>query len=429
VKEVLERKAREAKQEVQAQWQRVEQLRADAEADYTDEKKAAYDEAYGQYEEAKTAYDKLDSEFKTELQREVERLNAKNGGNSSRPGEAKGFENLTPGERFVQSKQYQHQFEAKTFASGPFRPLEDILLMTSDEFVKGINLKTLVTSEGAPGDDVLRATRLPGILPLLRAPLTLLDLFSTGTSDGNAIEWVRIATENNAAAVVPEATSTTDDAALKPESGLTVDVETTTYKNIAHYIPATRQSLEDMAEMQTLINNFLIDGVRRELLDQAINGNDLDGIYDVAGLSYTVSGSVNAIEAAFRGVQAVRNAFHEPTAIAMHPNDWTDMRLARDDSGAGAGTGGYLFGPPSQAGAETLWGIRVVVDPALTQGRMIVGEWDEATLYSKGGVRLHTTDSHADWFRRNIIAILAEGRFALVTRRPNAFCVVSHSDY
>jgi HK97 family phage major capsid protein len=423
MKEILEKKADEARRLVSERWKGVEEAKTTAESDPTDENRAAYNERYAKYEEAVDSHRKLDDEYKTELKRELGRLNA----SDSESRVDQGVKGASPGERFTSAAHYKAAIE-----SGYHIPRVGVL--STDEMRAGgfFGAKALVTSEGAPGDDMILAARLPGLAEPRRAPLSLLNEFSTGTTAGNTIEWVRVASETNAAAVVPEATSITDDSALKPESDFTVSVETEPYHTIAHLEYVTRQALADIPGIQTLINNFLIDGVRRTLLNETISGDgsgNLNGVYKQAGITYTEQSSEGGVEAIFRGIQAVRAAFHEPTAVAMHPNDWTSIRLSRYDQGGGDGTGEYQFGPPSLVGADTLWGVRTIIDPAVTQGKPIVAEWSQGTVYTREGVRIYTTDSHADLFRRNIVTILAEGRFALVIQRPNAFAVVSHADY
>ena len=42
-------------------------------------------------------------------------------------------------------------------------------------------------------------------------------------------------------------------------------------------------------------------------------------------------------------------------------------------------------------------------------------------LFRKGGLRLEASNSHADFFTRNLTAIRAESRLVLGIRRPAAF--------
>lgn len=326
----------------------------------------------------------------------------------------------TPGERFTGSD------EMKTLQSSGVLDMEKGRVHTNP--VKALSreeVKTLLTGGGAPGTQLLRNERLPGIMPLLQAPLQLTNLITVGSTDSNVIEWVRQSAIANNAAEVAEATATTGVSGTKPESGMTFVIESTPVRTIAHWIPATKQALQDMPQLRTIVDGVLIDGIARRLNNQILNGDgvapNLLGILGTAGV-VTQAFAVDAIQTILRAMTTVRLAYFEPSAILMHPLDFVNIRLLRDLSG-GAGTGQYLFGPPSQSGVETLWGLRIVQDVNVAQGAPVVADWRQAILYVRDSVNVLATDSHADFFVRNLVAILAEGRYAVAVPRPQAFVV------
>ena len=104
------------------------------------------------------------------------------------------------------------------------------------------------------------------------------------------------------------------------------------------------------------------------------------------------------------------------------------MRLSRDDSGASAGTGGYLYGPPSTAGAEQMWGLPVAVTPSVPDDTGLVGDFRYATLWLREGVQVLASDSHSDFFIKNLVAVLAEMRAAFGVQLPAAFCKITSID-
>src|SRR5690606_35097271 len=77
---------------------------------------------------------------------------------------------------------------------------------------------------------------------------------------------------NNAAAVA-EATATDGTSGLKPESALAFEEATVAVKTIAHWIPITRQILQDAAQLQTYVEQRLLDGLRLAESDQLLNGD------------------------------------------------------------------------------------------------------------------------------------------------------------
>jgi HK97 family phage major capsid protein len=85
--------------------------------------------------------------------------------------------------------------------------------------------------------------------------------------------------------------------------------------------------------------------------------------------------------------------------------------------------GTYLSGPPnSMTPSLSLWGLRVVVSSAMTEGTALVGAFRRGgMLFRKGGVRIEAPNSHSDFFTKNLTAIRCESRIVLAIRRPAAF--------
>ena len=320
----------------------------------------------------------------------------------------------TPGEMFSDSDELKKlrdsgvlSMEKAHIHSGPV------------EVIPRDQVKTLLTGGGAPGTQLLRNDRLPGILPLLQAPLQISQLVTVGATDSNVIEWVRQSAIANNAAEVAEATATTGVSGTKPESGMTFVIESTPVQTIAHWIPATKQALEDMPQLRTLVDSMLTDGVARRLNSQILNGNgtapNLRGILATSGIG-TQAFTVDALETLLRAITQARLAFFEPSAVLMNPADFVTIRLMKF-----SGTGEYMFGPPSQDGIERVWGVPIIQDPLQAAGFATVADWSQAILYVRSGVQVIATDSHSDFFVRNLVAILAEGRYGLAVPRPQAF--------
>jgi HK97 family phage major capsid protein len=289
--------------------------------------------------------------------------------------------------------------------------------------------KTLVTGAGdTSGGATFRNQRLPGILELLRETPRVVNLPASAQTDSDVVEWVRMDARTNAAAPVAEATATSGSSGTKPESGFTLEVVSTPVTEIAHWIPVTERALADAPQVRSLIDNELRTGILDTLEQQIISGNgtppNLRGVINTVGIETQPIGSDTLLEAIFHAIVKVRLNFLEPDAIAINPSDFADIRLLRDDSG-GAGTGGYLFGPPSQVGANTLWGLPLVLSTYVPAGDPIVADWDRAsTLYTREGIQIAATNSHSDFFIRNMVAVRAAARYAFTVQRPDGVCQV-----
>jgi HK97 family phage major capsid protein len=253
-------------------------------------------------------------------------------------------------------------------------------------------------------------------------PLSMLDVITRGSTTSDTVEYVRVVSVTNAAAPVPEATQVAesgDEAATKPESAMVLEKITEAVKTIAHWIPATRRALSDAAQIRTLIDNFLRYGLLEEVEDQIVNGDgtgeNFEGILNVDGVQVqTWSGDL--LETARKAKTKVRVVGRtQANAYALHPNDAERLDLLKDLEGR------YYYGGPAQDGAQPLWRLPVVETEALTEGVGLCGNFRQAVLWDREQAAILVSDSHADFFIRNLIAILAELRAAFGIFRPAAF--------
>jgi HK97 family phage major capsid protein len=257
---------------------------------------------------------------------------------------------------------------------------------------------------------------------LLQTPVVL-DLITTGETDSDTVEYVKQTSFTNAAAETAEATSLSDGS--KPESAMAFAVVQALVRTIAHWIPVTKRALNDAAGLRTLIDSQMREGVRQRLEAQVINGNgtgeNLRGILNTTGIGTVAVGASpdQRLDAIHRAITTVRLAFIEPNAVALHPQDFEDIRLMKNANGD------YLYGSPAQAGPTTIWGLPSAVTTNVPNGTGIVGKFNEAILWMREGIALAASDSHADFFIKNLVAILAEARAAFGIPRPAAFCAVT----
>ena len=271
--------------------------------------------------------------------------------------------------------------------------------------------------------------------------LTVADLVTRATTESDTVEYVRVTAKTNNAAPVAEATTAAAGAisgaspgpytvaaasGVKPESGMDFEIVSTTVKTIAHWIPITKRAAADAGQVRALIDNFLLYGLAEELEDQILNGSgvgeNLTGILSSSPL--TVGSAGTDIDAVVDAIAAVRTTGRrKPNALVIHPSDWysTGFLTAKDSQG------NYLIGDPraSVEQLNTLWGLRVVVTEAMTQNTALVGDFRQAVLWSREAPSILVSDQHADFFTRNLLAVLAERRDAFGVLDPQAFCTVS----
>ncbi len=251
------------------------------------------------------------------------------------------------------------------------------------------------------------------------SPLTIRDLLSQGQTDSDVVEYVRQTAFTNNAAPVAEATGTSDGTGQKPQSTATLEVVQETVKTIAHWMAATRRSLADASQIRTWVETLLRYGLNEELEDQILNGNgageNFTGIYNTTGTS-TQAWDTNMLTTTRKARTKVRvDGKANPTAYVMHPTDWETIDLLKDAEDR------YYFGGPTVMGNPRLWGLPVVESESNAVGFAIVADWRLAFLWDRQIANILVSDSHSDFFTRNLIAILAEMRAAFGVIRPKAF--------
>lgn len=260
----------------------------------------------------------------------------------------------------------------------------------------------------------------PAEVQPVRPPLILRSLITTGTTQADTIYYARESSYSNQAAVVPE-----DGSATKPESTLAYTREQATVETVAHWISASKQALSDVGQLSTLIDNFLTWGINDSLEQQMLNGTgtgQFTGLLNLTGIQ-----SVGPVTGDIAGIKAVREAITlvqkpglaQPNAVLMSVEDDAAIDLAQDSMGRFFGNGPFSTGP------NTLWGLPRVTSWNIPQGTALVGDFKRAVLWDREQASISVSDSHADFFIRNLVAILGELRAAFGVFRPQAFVKVT----
>jgi HK97 family phage major capsid protein len=314
---------------------------------------------------------------------------------------------LSLGEQFVRSQVYQDAIRGKKrmkgWSSGEI------------ELEGGLRAATL-TTDAASGGDLIVPNYLSGITEILFQRLTVADLMAQGTTDGPTIYYMKETTATNAAGTVAEG-------AAKPESTLIFDAVTDSLKKIATWLPVSDEMLDDVAQIRSYIENRLRFFVEQQEEAQLLNGDglgtNLTGLRNRVGLAADVArGTDSNADAIFKQIMAIMtSAFVMPDGIIIHPTNWQAIALSKDTNGAYLGAG--PFNAPQQ---YRLWGLPVVVTTAITANTALVGAFKMgAQVFRKGGIAVEASNSHSDYFTKNLTAIRAEERVALAVYRPGAF--------
>jgi len=300
-------------------------------------------------------------------------------------------------------------------------------------------LRAVIQTGNLPAD-YIRPQVVPGFFRGEDLQGSLRDVLINGTTESDAIVFFRETAYTNNAAGVSQATHTSGadetpvNASVKPESALTFEQVTAPVVTVAHWIPITRQTLQDAAQMQAYVEQRLLDGLRTEESSQLLNGtggNDLTGLLQTANVqnldqTYFSGAAVNdagqdnenfnRILRARRLVRTVGRA--RANFVVINPADLENFLTYTDGDRQYFGAG-----PFSGTGLTQMWGLRVVEDENLAAGAVLVGDGRMAAVWDRMQSQIFI-DTIDDQFVRNMLTILAEERVALTVFRPQAFALV-----
>jgi HK97 family phage major capsid protein len=334
------------------------------------------------------------------------------------------------GEQFTGSAEYKGLLAQASASGGQFAKNQRV---QSEMFgVKSLVTGGSDTSGGAFVQNDYRGLQVG--IDVFQRPLRMRDVVTNGTTTSDTVEYVRVTSVTNSAAPVAEATSSAAPTApggagalvnnagggYKPESGLALAKITATVKTIAHWMPVTKRALSDAAQIRTLIDAFLRYGLEEELEDQMVQGDNtgenFEGLGNVSGVQAQAWDS-NALTTTRKAKTKVRTVGRSmANAYLLNPTDVETLDLLQDNEARY-----YFGGPGSTGGAGTLWGLPVIETEAVPAGTGYVGDFHKAVLWDREQATIQMTDSHLDFFVRNLVAILAEMRAAFGVIQPNAF--------
>lgn len=337
---------------------------------------------------------------------------------------------LNLGQKFIDSPEWKtwfksvapngHLSDSKKGLSSPPVEVKDFGIFRRKDVITGLG----DTSAGA----FVESERTGIYEPLGRYQLTVRDLVSVRQTSSDTVEFVRQLTQSNAAAPVPEANvtdytgATGEVSGQKPESSMTFERVTETVKTIAVWVPATKRALSDAMQLRGLIDQELREDLAEEAENQMLTGDgtgeNLHGLANTAG-TLVQAWDTDLITTTRKALtNLLINGKQRPTAWLFNPQDWETIELLKD------GENRYYWGGPMARGAMTLWGVPVAQSFFQPQGTAWLGNWSKAVLWDREQASISVSDSHADFFIRNMVAILAEMRAAFGVIRPSAFVEV-----
>lgn len=318
----------------------------------------------------------------------------------------------TPGAQFIASD------EVKSFTGNDVRPGRRISVET-----KAIISSLTTDADGSAGDLIVPYRDTLVGQPQRR--LVMRDLIPTIQIDSNAVQYPKLSGFTNSAATVSETAGTE-----KPQSEMKFDIVTVNVTTLAHWVYAMRQVLDDAPQLKGLIDTELLYGLAyvedNQILNGGGTGTDLNGIYTQAtamSANPMVVSSPTKIDVIGAAILQQNLTNLPADGIVMNPSDWTSIQLIKDTAGA------YILGDPQSAVQPRLFGLPVVITPAMAADKFLIGSFrTSARLYDRWAARVEVSTEDGDNFRKNMITVLAEERIALAVTNTLGFTKGDFSD-
>jgi HK97 family phage major capsid protein len=272
------------------------------------------------------------------------------------------------------------------------------------------------------GDGQDRAPVFPERVPEIyfdpgQREMTLRDIMNIGQTTSNSVDFfVEKDFDEDGA------TSQNGEGGLKAQQQMQFEKKSANVETIAAWLPVSRQVLDDAAMLQSHIDNRLVYSVNKELEDQILFGSgasgQLLGIHNTPGVETigAPTGKTTQLDLIRRAIAAVRLSEYAATGVILNPSDWATIELTKGDDEH------YIWVSVPEGGVPRLWRVPVVETTAMQEGRFLTGAFGlGAQLWDRMTSTVRISDSHAEYFTSNLVAILAELRVALTTYRPKAF--------
>ena len=256
--------------------------------------------------------------------------------------------------------------------------------------------------------DPLRPSRVRDLLPVVPTKFSL-------------IEYVQETVLTINAAMVAEG-------AQKPESSVTFTDASVPVRTLSHWMPISRQILDDINGLSHYLNTRLLGGLKMVEDEQLLYGDgvgqNLTGLMVASGTqSYAWSSGTSGdtrLDALRRAMTKAALAYYPVDGIILHPTNWEQIELTKSTTGL------YVWVNVSTGAIPQLWKVPVITTTAMHVNEALLGAFNMAcTVWDREEANMRMSDQHADFFTKNMVATLIEERIGLTVQRPKSLVTVS----
>jgi len=269
------------------------------------------------------------------------------------------------------------------------------------------------------GNDTSRHSVIDGVQGSTFRRLTVMPTIDQGATDSNIVYFPRETTWTNTA----DGQGT--EGSAKNESTLVIEEQNEAVITIAHFIPVSKQALDDSSFLASYLDRRMAHGVNNAIEAQVIAGlsgsGQLSGWVDGNRTVTSPTGTGNIFGLANKMKQEIESADYEPAFFYMNPVDFSAMETIQRGAGdaayvAASGALNYV----NNGMTMLLWGLPVVKSNNVVVGTIWCKARESDMFVQREGTVVEMFEQDSDNVQKNKVTVRAEARGALLTFAPAA---------
>lgn len=278
-----------------------------------------------------------------------------------------------------------------------------------------VTVQNAITTSAGSAGSLGTPQREAEIVGIPRRQFFIRQLLQVGSVASTSVEYGRMKLRDNKAAVVEETFA-------KPESNYEWEMDTVPVRTIAHWVPVSRQAMDDLPMLQSEIDGELRYGLdfveEAEILKGDGTGQHLHGLVpqatDYADQGVAVKNATK-IDILRLAILQASLAEYQADGIVINDKDWAEIELTKD------GVDRYIFANVIQLAGPQLWGRPVIASQAMDEDEFLVGAFlMAAKIYDRMDTEVLISSEDRDNFIKNMLTVRAEKRLALAVKRRQA---------
>lgn len=249
---------------------------------------------------------------------------------------------------------------------------------------------------------------------IIEMPMGVIDVISKGTTDANMEYMTPGKFTNNADEWTP--------GTVKAESDESWGKDEATMFWLAHHMPVSRDTLSNYGQLQSILSNDMMTGLRLKEANALLNLDSSDtkkGILKKEGIQKYTAKAGDTLYDSVRRMKTL--SWMEtgifPSHVAMHPMVTEHLDLMKDKNER------YMLLTIN----GRMWGVPIVEDVNLVSGEKGSEKYG-VLLFNSNAATWYTAQNDAlqiglvnDQFVRNEFTLLAEGKHLITVQRPKSF--------